>query len=66
MSTIQTPSDEELTLILSKFLKTVPAGDRSEAADGLNYVMVKDKLDAAIQANPSFQHLVNVGALSHV
>jgi hypothetical protein len=66
MCTIQTPSDEELTLILSTFLKTVPAIDRPEAADSINYVMAKDKLDAAVLANPSFQHLIDVGALSHV
>ena len=59
------PSDEELTLILSKFLKTVPQADRQSVDEPLGYVMAKDKLDAAIQAEPEFQHLVTVGALRH-
>lgn len=63
MSAIQIPSDDELTMILSKFLKTVPQSDYQPVEEPLGYVMTKEKLDEVIWTEPSFRHLVHVGAL---
>jgi hypothetical protein len=63
MSAIQIPSDDELTMILSKFLKTVPQSDYQPVEEPLGYVMTKEKLDEVVRTEPSFRHLIHVGAL---
>lgn len=60
------PTNDALTMILSRFLKTVPAVARQSVTEPLGYTMDKTALDKAIRLDPEFQHLVDVGALWHV
>lgn len=57
------PVNDELTHVLSRFLKTVPAEDRRSVDDPNGYVMDHAKLIDVTRQHPEFQHLVDVGSL---